>query len=283
MTEAIRLDVARDWSLAQCRTRTAALYASKHEYRRRLDAAGRSIRAAQQLLRADGRSALLFIVQGMDAAGKDGAIRHVFGGIDPQACRATSFERPAEREQRHDFLWRYVPHLPERGQIGIFNRSYYEDVLAPRVHPELLVEQRIEPARRGALWRERYRAIVDWERHLQGAGTRVVKLFLHVSAGEQRRRLLRRIERPDRNWKIALDDVADHRRWRAYFDAYDECLRHTCAPSAPWFVVPADDKRNARLLVADIVCQTLDALRLRYPEPSRQRLRELKKMRRLLA
>ena len=240
--------------------------------------------AQQELLYAANRYALLIIFQGMDAAGKDGAIAHVMSGINPQGCRVVSFKSPSAEELKHDFLWRTTRELPERGQIGIFNRSYYEEVLIVRVHPEILRAEGLphELMDEKRIWRDRYRSIVGLERHLAHSGTRVIKFFLHLSKDEQRRRFLKRIEMPEKNWKFSAADIAERRYWKQYTKAYEKCLGATSTHDAPWYVVPADDKENARLIVSRIVLDTLEELRLSYPKSSAGRRRELRSLRKQL-
>ena len=221
----------------------------------------------------------------MDAAGKDGAIRHVMSGVNPQGCQVFGFKQPTLEDLGHDFLWRTTRRLPERGRIGIFNRSYYEEVLIVRVHPEILTRQRLpdELPDGMTIWRDRYRSIVDLEEHLHRNGTRIVKFFLHLSKEEQRKRLLERIDEPAKNWKFALSDVQERKYWAHYMKAYEDCLNATSTDHAPWFVVPADAKENARLIVSQIVLDTLDELQMAYPRTTAKRERELKSMRKLLA
>jgi PPK2 family polyphosphate:nucleotide phosphotransferase len=226
--------------------------------------------ALQSLLYASSRHALLLIFQGMDAAGKDGAIRHVMSGVNPQGCQVFSFKQPSAEELKHDFLWRTTHRLPERGQIGIFNRSYYEEVLVVRVHPEILQGQGLpdELLDEKTIWKERYRSIVDLESHLYRNGTRTVKIFLHLSRKEQRKRFLERIDEPEKNWKFNIADVRERDLWDDYMKAYGACLNATSTHHAPWYVVPADDKDNARLIVSQIVLDALRGLKMAYPEIS---------------
>jgi len=232
----------------------------------------------QRLHYASDRYALLLILQGMDAAGKDSAIRHVMSGVNPQGCEVFSFKQPSAEELEHDFLWRTTRRLPERGRIGIFNRSYYEEVLVVRVHPELLLSQKLpDKVRTGKkIWKHRYRSIVDLERHLHRNGTRIVKVFLHLSEGEQRKRLLERLDEPDKNWKFSLSDLHERQYWSDYMKAYESCLGATSTHRAPWYVVPADDKENAHLIVSRIVLDVLDGLEMAYPKPTAERRLELK-------
>jgi len=214
----------------------------------------------------------------MDAGGKDGAIRHVMSGVNPQGCEVFSFKQPSAEELKHDFLWRTTCRLPERGRIGIFNRSYYEEVLVVRVHPEILRNQGLAEELRDekAIWKERYRSIVDLEEHLHRNGTRVIKFFLHLSKKEQRRRFLDRIDEADKNWKFSLADVHERKYWHHYMKAYEDCLNATGTQHAPWYVVPADDKDNARLIVSQIILDALNALKMAYPKSTAKRRRELK-------
>ena len=232
----------------------------------------------QRLHYASHRYALLLIFQAMDAAGKDGAIRHVMSGVNPQGCEVFSFKQPSAEELEHDFLWRSTCRLPERGRIGIFNRSYYEEVLVVRVHPEILRNQDLPEALLDEknIWKERYRSIVDLEEHLHRNGTRIVKIFLHLSKNEQRKRFLERIDEPDKNWKFSLTDIHERKYWKHYTKAYEECLQATSTHHAHWYVVPADDKENARLIVSRIVIDALSDLKMAYPKPTAKRWRELK-------
>ena len=229
------------------------------------------------------RYALLLIFQGMDAAGKDGVIRHVMSGVDPQGCDVHSFKQPSAEELNHDFLWRTTRRLPERGRIGIFNRSYYEEVLIVRVHPELLDAQRLPVAERHSVWQGRYQSIVESESHLHRNGTRIVKFFLHLSEEEQRQRFLERADDPEKSWKLTAADIHERKLWKQYMRAYEACLSATTTATAPWYVVPADDKKTARLIVARVILETLQGLKLSYPKPDKARKRELHALRKLLA
>jgi len=243
----------------------------------------KELSALQNLLYAHDRYALLLIFQAMDAAGKDGAIRHVMSGVNPQGCQVFSFKNPSVEELDHDFLWRTSRCLPERGRIGIFNRSYYEEVLIVRVHPEILRGENLPRGRPGdGLWERRYASINGLERHLHRNGTRIVKFFLHLSKDEQRRRFLARIDDPDKNWKFSRADLAERKFWKAYRTAYEACLGATSTRHAPWHVVPADDKLNARLIVSQIVLDALGSLDPRYPRPDAKRRGELRALRRQL-
>jgi PPK2 family polyphosphate:nucleotide phosphotransferase len=251
---------------------------TKKEYQQLLEKHVEELSSLQQLHYASDRYALLLIFQGMDSAGKDGSIRHVMSGVNPEGCEVFSFKQPSTEELKHDFLWRTTCRLPERGRIGIFNRSYYEEVLVVRVHPEILRNQGLSEELRDAknIWKERYRSIVDLENHLYRNGTRILKFFLHLSKKEQRKRFLERIDEPDKNWKFSLADIHERKYWKDYTNAYEECLRTTSTHDAPWYIVPADDKENARLIVSRIVIQSLKELKMEYPETTPKRRRELK-------
>ena len=260
------------------------VYGSKAQYQRQLAEHVARLSALQQLQYASNRYAVLLIFQAMDAAGKDGAIKHVMSGVNPQGCQVFSFKHPSAEELDHDFLWRTNQCLPERGRIGIFNRSYYEEVLIVRVHPELLRGEDLpddghEPK---ALWKDRYRSIVQMEDHLTRNGTRIIKFFLHLSKDEQRKRFLARIDEPDKNWKFSQADLTERGFWDDYMTAYEDCLSATSTRAAPWYVVPADDKENARLIVSHIVLDTLGALKMSYPKSDAKRRQELQSIRQQL-
>jgi PPK2 family polyphosphate:nucleotide phosphotransferase len=274
--EGARVDL-KDWP-----TRVTALYKSKDEYERLLAGHVKQMSKLQEVLYAHNRYALLLIFQAMDAAGKDGAIQHVMSGINPVGCQVFSFKQPSAEELDHDFLWRTTVRLPERGRIGIFNRSYYEEVLVVRVHPAFLDGQDLPESARRHLWRKRFRSIVDFERHLQENGTRIVKFFLHVSKEEQRKRFVARIDEPDKNWKFGQHDVEERRYWNDYMRAYEKCLTETSSKESPWYIVPADDKLNTRLIVSQTIIDTLSSLRLGYPKVTDARKRELAAVRRQL-
>jgi PPK2 family polyphosphate:nucleotide phosphotransferase len=261
------------------------LYQSKEQYREVLQDHVSRLSEQQQLLYASARYAVLLIFQAMDAAGKDGAIKHVMSGINPQGCQVFSFKHPSTTELQHDFLWRTTRDLPERGRIGIFNRSYYEEVLIVRVHLEILRSEGIldRPSNEKAVWHHRYRSIVDLERHLHHSGTRIVKFYLHLSKEEQRRRFLQRIDEPEKNWKFSLADIEERKFWRLYMTAYEECLSATSTNDAPWYIVPADDKENARLIVSQIVLDMLEGLKMSHPVISEERRHELLAIRKQLA
>jgi len=261
------------------------VYKSKDQYKELLAAHVGQLSTLQQLLYADNRHAILLIFQAMDAAGKDGAIKHVMSGVNPQGCQVFSFKHPSMAELQHDFLWRTTRELPERGKIGIFNRSYYEEVLIVRVHPELLRSEGLPDSRRNEtnVWHDRYRSIVDLEEHLHANGTRIIKIFLHLSKNEQRKRFLLRIDEPEKNWKFSLADIEERKFWKKYMNAYEKCLSATSTTDAPWYVVPADDKNNARLIVSQILLDTLEGLQMAYPKMDAERRKEVSAIRKQLA
>ena len=260
-------------------------YKSKEQYQKLLEEHVAQLSSQQQLLYASNRHAVLLIFQAMDAAGKDGAIKHVMSGVNPQGCQVFSFKHPSPAELEHDFLWRTSRDLPERGRIGIFNRSYYEEVLIVRVHPEILRSEAIPdtPHHDKKVWHDRYRSIVDLEKHLHGNGIRIIKFFLHLSKEEQRKRFLARIDEPAKNWKFSLADVEERKFWKQYMKAYEECLSATSTREAPWYVVPADDKENARLIVSQIILDTFEGLKMTYPKADAKRRKELQLIRERLA
>jgi PPK2 family polyphosphate:nucleotide phosphotransferase len=266
-------------------TRVKDYYGSRAQYQEMLGKQVAALSLLQGKLYADNRYALLLIFQAMDAAGKDGVIKNVMSGVNPQGCQVYSFKHPSAEELDHDFLWRSTRALPERGRMGIFNRSYYEEVLIVRVHPEILRAQNLPPeALEGdALWDQRYRSIATFERHLHRNGTRILKFFLHLSKEEQRKRFLERIDDPEKNWKFSSGDVKERGYWKQYAKAYEACLAATSTRQAPWHIVPADDKRNARLIVSHIIVDALERLDIRYPRSDAKHRRELRAMRRLLA
>ena len=272
-------------SLRKWPTLVEPVYESKRDYKELLQKHVGELSSLQRLHYAYNRYSLLLIFQAMDAAGKDGAIAHVMSGVNPQGCRVYSFKHPSDSELEHDFLWRTTQALPERGQIGIFNRSYYEEVLIVRVHPEILGSEGLPPSAldERTIWQGRFRSIVDLENHLHRNGTLIVKFFLHVSAEEQRKRFLQRIDEPDKNWKFSLADIEERAFWKQYMQAYEECLSATSTRDAPWYIVPADDKRNARLIVSQVIVDTLAALKMSYPKVDAKRRMELAQIREQLA
>jgi PPK2 family polyphosphate:nucleotide phosphotransferase len=271
-------------NLSEWHTLGAPLTKSKKQYTQLLDEHIRQLSALQNLHYASNKHALLLIFQGIDAAGKDGAIRHVMSGVNPEGCDVHSFKQPSAEELEHDFLWRTTRRLPERGRIGIFNRSYYEEVLVVRVHPKELRNEGLSKELRTdkSKWEDRYCSIVDFEKHLDRNSTRVVKIFLHLSKDEQRQRFLARIDDPEKNWKFSLADIHEREYWKDYVKAYEECLSATSTHHAPWFVVPADDKDDARLIVSRIVLDALSDLKMAYPKTTVKRHAELEAIRKQL-
>ncbi len=280
-----RVRSGKNFDLREWPTTVKPFCKSKKQYQERLEKHVEELSSLQQLHYASDRYALLLVFQGIDAAGKDGAIRHVMSGINPQGCDVFSFKQPTAEELEHDFLWRTTYRLPERGRIAIFNRSYYEEVLVVRVHPELLRNEGLPDQLHDekTIWKERYRSIVDLEEHLHRNGTRIVKFFLHLSKNEQRKRFLDRIDELDKNWKFSLADVHERKYWKHYADAFEACLNATSTHHAPWYIVPADDKENARLIVSQILVDTLNELKMAYPKSTAKRRQELKSIRKLLA
>ena len=271
-------------TLKEWPTLVKPVYQSKEQYQELLGEQVAELSELQQLLYASNRYAVLLVFQAMDAAGKDGAIKHVMSGINPQGCQVFSFKHPSAAELDHDFLWRTSQCLPERGRIGIFNRSYYEEVLIVRVHPEILRSQGLPDGllNEKTIWNERYRSIVDMENHLHRNGTRIIKFFLHLSEEEQRKRFLDRIDEPEKNWKFSLADIEERKFWKEYMQTYEACLSATSTKIAPWYVVPADDKENARLIISRIVLDTFKSLEMHYPETDAKRQQELQSIRELL-
>jgi len=265
-------------------TMVKPFYKSKKSYKKLLEDQVEEMKSLQHLHYASDHNALLLIFQGMDAAGKDETIRHVMSGVNPQGCQVFSFKQPNSEELEHDFLWRTTRRLPERGRIGIFNRSYYEEVLIVKVHPEILSSQKLPEELLDAetIWKGRYRSIVDLEEHLHRNGTQIIKFFLHLSKEEQRKRFLERIDNPDKNWKFSLADITERKLWNHYVQAYEECLSATSTVAAPWYIVPADDKENARLIVSRIILDVFNELKMAYPKVTAKRRRELKSIRKQL-
>jgi PPK2 family polyphosphate:nucleotide phosphotransferase len=272
-------------NLSEWPTVVKPYFKSRDEYQKLLEKHKDELSGLQRLHYAGGRYALLLIFQGMDTAGKDGAIAHVMSGVDPAGCEVSSFKQPSQDELKHDFLWRTNTRLPERGRIGIFNRSYYEEVLVVRVHPELLRNEGLAPEllHEKTIWDERYRSIVELEHHLHRNGTRVVKIFLHLSKEEQRKRFLERIDDPRKNWKLSPSDIHERQYWKVYMKAYEHCLAGTSTNDAHWYVVPADDKLNARLIISRIVLDALEDLKLKSPRVDAKQRAELLKIREQLA
>ena len=270
--------------LATRPTTVKPLYKSRKHYRALIEEQIAELTVQQSLLYANNSHSLLLIFQGMDAAGKDSAIKHVMSGVNPQGCQVFSFKHPSNAELEHDFLWRTTRCLPDRGQIGIFNRSYYEEVLIVRVQPEILRSEGLpkEALEKRDFWQQRYRSITDLESHLHRNGTRIIKFFLHLSKEEQRSRFLRRIDEPDHNWKFSMADIEQRKFWTHYQEAYEACLGATSTTDSPWYAVPADDKQNAHLVIAQIILDALKDLRMSYPSSDPARQRELKAIRKRL-
>ena len=283
-TKQFRVDEGESVRLKQWPTKVKAFYESAEDYEKQLAKHVVELSEQQNLLYADNRYSVLLIFQAMDAAGKDGAIKHVMSGVNPQGCQVYSFKHPSAEELEHDFLWRTTRCLPERGNIGIFNRSYYEEVLIVRVHPEILQAQALPDELAGGekFWAQRYASINHLEKHLHRNGTRTIKFFLHLSKEEQRRRFLSRIEKTEKNWKFGEADLAERARWKDYMAAYEACLKATRTRHAPWFVIPADDKLNARLIISRIILDTLKDLKLRFPRVDAKRLKQLQSFRKKL-
>lgn len=258
------------------------VYKSKEQYAHILKEHIEELNSLQNLLYASNHYSLLLIFQSMDAAGKDGSIKHVMSGINPQGCHVFSFKHPSTEELEHDFLWRTTNYLPERGQIGIFNRSYYEEVLIVRVHPEILRSEGLDDLDEKTVWNERYQSIVNLENHLHQNGTRIIKFFLHISKEEQRKRFLKRIDDPQKNWKLSLADIEERKFWNHYMKAYEACLSNTSTPNAPWYVIPADNKENAHLIISQIILDTLKGFKMTYPHSDSKRKKELRSFRKLL-
>jgi PPK2 family polyphosphate:nucleotide phosphotransferase len=283
--KAYRVRQGQKINLRKWPTLTVPDYKTDKQYHKILDSHIGELSAQQQMLYAQGQQAVLLIFQAMDAAGKDGAIRHVMSGVNPQGCEVSSFKQPSATELKHDFLWRTTRELPERGRIGIFNRSYYEEVLITRVHSAVLENEGLPKAllQDRHLWRDRFRAIVNFEDYLTRSGTLILKFFLHLSKEEQRKRFLERIDQPDKNWKFSDSDLKEREFWKDYQHAYGECLSHTSTDVAPWYIVPADDKLNSRLIVSQIILNAFEGLKLSYPTVSSKRRKELRNLRRSLA
>lgn len=266
-------------SLGKRKTKVKDLYEDKSDYRLKLAELNDEINELQRMMYAHNRYSMLLVFQAMDAAGKDGTIRNVLSGVNVHGVDVHAFKKPNENELEHDFLWRTTLRLPQRGQIGIFNRSYYEEVLVVRVHPEILRSTQSLPKEvtddLGGLWKQRYESIRNFEKHLFQNGTHVLKFFLHLGRDEQRDRFLSRIDRPEKNWKFSEADIAERQYWDDYQDAYEDAINHTAAEQAPWFVIPADDKKNMRLIVGQIILKHLKKLKMNYPKVSKKRRVEL--------
>jgi PPK2 family polyphosphate:nucleotide phosphotransferase len=282
-TDQFRVPAESDLSLESFPTKIGPLYRNKTDYQEKLEEARSELRELQQLLYAHDRYSILLIFQGMDTSGKDGAIKHVFSGVNPQGFQVYSFQKPGPEDLEHDFLWRCVKCLPERGRIGLFNRSYYEEVLIVRVHPELLDFQKLpEESKTENIWKERLADIANFEAYLTRNGTRVIKFFLNISNEEQKKRLLARLDDETKNWKFSSQDIEERGFWNDYMKAYEDCLNSTSTEVAPWYVIPGDDKKNARLIISEIVAQHLRELDMSFPEVTPERKAELKKLKQQL-
>jgi len=279
-----RVRAEKKIKLTEWPTHVKPYFTSKSHYQTLLQEHSEKLSTLQSKLYAHNRYAVLLIFQAMDAAGKDGAIKHVMSGVNPQGCQVFSFKHPSAEELKHDFLWRTARCFPERGRIGIFNRSYYEEVLVVRVHPEILTGENLPDGLLGkSIWCDRFNSIREMESHLHRSGTSIVKFFLHVSKEEQRKRFLNLIDDPEKNWKFSQADMEERKFWKQYMEAYEECMSETSSKHAPWFVIPADDKLNARLIISQIVVDTLASLKLSYPETTTERHEELLRIRKQLA
>ncbi len=282
-SEPYRVDQGKKFRLKDCDPADTAHLRSEEHAQDLLDKGIARMTELQDKLYAQDRWAVLLIFQGMDAAGKDSAIKHVMSGVNPQGCQVYSFKTPSGEELDHDYLWRVVKNLPERGRIGIFNRSYYEEVLVVRVHPEVLANERLPPLLvTKKIWEERFEDICSIERYLSRNGTVIRKFFLNVSRKEQKKRFLDRLQRPEKNWKFSPADLRERERWNAYMDAYEEMIANTSTPQAPWFVIPADNKWFTRAAVAAAVVDALDDLKLSYPKADARKRKELEAARKLL-
>jgi PPK2 family polyphosphate:nucleotide phosphotransferase len=274
----------KDFKLSDCSTIVDPFYDSDREYSEVLEEHLRKLRDLQAVHYAAAQNGLLLIFQAMDAAGKDGAISHVMSGVDPQGCDVHSFKQPSHLELSHDFLWRTNQALPEKGKIAIFNRSYYEEVLAVRVHPELLQAQRLPPkiTSKSSFWDDRFDSITSLEKHLHRNGTQVVKFYLHLSKDEQRKRFIDRIDDPCKNWKFSESDFHEREYWSDYMDAYEKAIRATSTHHSPLYVIPADDKKNARLIISQVVVEALERFGSTYPETSPEQREQLLAIRKRL-
>lgn len=271
---------AKPLSLSRVPARVKLRYQSEVEYDEQLAHFHNLISQSQTQLYAKRSQSVLIVFQGMDTSGKDGAIKHVMAGINPQGCKVVSFKTPTPTELSHDFLWRVTTALPERGQIGIFNRSHYEEVLITRVHPALLEKEQLPTPPSEVFWRHRYQDIANYEKYLSRQGYEIIKIFLHISKDEQKLRLLNRFENPRKTWKISQSDITERKYWSEYQKAYEQCIRATSTPTVPWHLVPGDDKKNARLMISQILAERFAKMKLSYPK---LKLEEKKRLARLKA
>ncbi len=275
-----RITDGKRFHLKDFSTLVSPFYSDNADYKKKLKKNTKALNQQQSMLYASGKYSLLIIFQAMDAAGKDGAIKHVMSGVNPQGCRVQNFKQPSKLELSHSFLWRSTLVLPQQGEIVMFNRSYYEDVLVSRVHPEILDVANLPDTKfNRSFWENRYKAIRDYEEHLYRSGTRIIKFFLYVSKEEQRLRLLDRINTPEKNWKLSLGDFEERKYWGEYMDAFEKAIQSTSTPSCPWYCIPADDKKNARLIISSAILKTLSDMRLSYPEPTVSHANELEMLR----
>jgi PPK2 family polyphosphate:nucleotide phosphotransferase len=286
ITKDFRVREGDEINLKKWPTILKSMQCSQKEYQKVLEKHVFELSRLQNLHYASNRNAVLLIFQGMDGAGKDGTIKHVMSGVNPQGCQVFSFKHPSATELEHDFLWRTTRDLPERGKIGIFNRSYYEEVLITHVHSNILdgegLKNDVHRAGKSKFWKERYQSISDLEKHLHRNGTQVIKFFLHLSKEEQRKRFLARIDDPEKNWKFSNDDIKERGFWDQYRSAYEDCLGATSTESAPWYIIPADDKPSARLIVSQIILEVFDGFKMKFPKIDDQRLTELQNIRKQL-
>jgi len=285
MVEYSELNSKKHLSLPKVRTRAKPKYRSESEYEKRLQTNRKAIEEYQVLLYSGRAKSMLIVFQGMDTAGKDGAIKHVMSGVNPQGCQVVSFKAPTPEELDHDFLWRVNLAMPARGQIGIFNRSYYEEALITRVHPELLIHEKLPTGRKHdrKFWADRYSDIVHHEKFLHRQGYEIVKIFIHISKDEQKRRLLDRFNDPKKLWKISEGDVRERSFWKKYQEAYEECLESTSSKSCPWYIVPGDDKENARIIISQILVDRFKLMDLKYPKLTQEEKHKLEKLKSVLA
>ncbi len=283
-SEDFQIKANKKLKLKDLPTEIEPLFASKEDYKLKLQEHVDELIALQNLLYGSDQYAILLIFQGMDASGKDGVIKHVFSGVNPQGCEVYSFKQPSAEELQHDFLWRTTCKLPERGRLGIFNRSYYEEVIIVKVHPKFLASQGISEklGKESTFWKERYRSIVDFEKHLVKNNTIVLKFFLNISLKEQRKRLLARIDDPEKNWKFEISDLEERGNWSSYMQAYEDCLEETSTDHAPWHVIPADNKKDARLIVSHIIVEKLKSLKMSYPKLTKEQIQDLETARQKL-
>jgi PPK2 family polyphosphate:nucleotide phosphotransferase len=283
LAKSFRVDSGKHFRLKDYDPADTGHWRSKEHAEEALQQGIQHMAEVQDKLYAQDRWAVLLIFQAMDAAGKDGIIKHVMSGVNPQGCQVYSFKAPSDLELQHDFLWRTTRCLPERGHVGIFNRSYYEEVLVVRVHPEILQTQKMPPSLCGKkIWEERFEDICAFERHMARSGTVIRKFFLHVSKKEQKRRFLARLEQPEKNWKFSAADIRERKCWGDYQDAYEDMIRNTASEHAPWYVMPADNKWFTRLAVSAVIVETLESLDLAYPKVDEAKLKELEAAKKVL-